>query len=228
MKLDEQDLKRLFEDPAAYPSRSARGCPEPQSLARILAKESSAAERRAFADHLVACPDCAAEYRLASSLGRWAGEAAVLVGGQDRLREEPRRSRPRVWIAAAAAVVAAAGLAVLFFQGLGHATDTAVERGASLVTQALDPKDHANLSAPPPRLAWAAMEGAESYEVTIYDAESTPIWKSGPVTGTEIEVPASVRERLVPGRSYLWRVVGRVGLEQRTSPVFEFGIATSP
>lgn len=211
--------------------RASRGCPAPDALRRVSAGEATPAERVAFAEHLIVCADCAVEYRAAKALGPWSAEAAALLRpgagtGVAGPSMSARRTGALPWIAlaAAAALAVAAGLVVVARRG-GLATAAPAERGSSEITSALEPGDRAALHAPPQRLAWAPMEGASSYEATIYDAESTPMWKSLPVSTTSVDVPPEVRARLAPGRVYLWRVVARVGIETRSSPVFEFSIA---
>lgn len=233
MRLDERGIKALLEDPALRPPRASRGCPDETARRRILLRESTAAERLAFADHLVGCPDCAGEYRAAAALSDWSVEAAeLLVGagaGASTPAILPRRSRAGQWIAAAAAVlVFGSGIVVLVSRRSASDPFGSAERSgnpAADAAGAVTPPDGARLPSPPARLEWAPMEGATSYEVTIYDSESTPIWKSARVTGTNADLPASDAARLARGRSYLWRVVGRIGVETRSSPVFGFSIS---
>jgi hypothetical protein len=231
MKLDDGELKRLMEDPGTQAPRAARGCPDPDVQLRVSAGEATHAERIAFADHLIACADCAEEYRAAKALASWTAEAAALLrpGAETRAAMPTarfdRRTGTRLWIAlAAAAALAAAGLVLVARRGDPEKAASA-ERGSVEITRALEPRDRAALPASPKRLEWAPMEGASSYEATIYDAESTPLWKSPPVSATRVELPPEVRARLAPGHAYLWRVVARVDVEARSSPVFQFSIA---
>jgi hypothetical protein len=230
MKLDEKELKRLMGEPGMQPPRASRGCPDPELVRRVSAGEAPPAERVTFADHLIACADCTEEYRAAKALAPWSAEAAQLLrpGARTAAAASPpfRRTGSLPWIAlaTAAGLVLSVGL-VLVARRSGVQTAAPAERGSSDITRALDPRDRAALPAPPERLEWAPMEGASSYEATIYDAESTPLWKSPPAAATRVDVPAEVRARLAPRRVYLWRVVARVGIETRSSPVFEFSIA---
>jgi hypothetical protein len=230
MKLDDRELKRLMGDRGVQAPRASRGCPAPDVLGRVSTGNASHAEREAFADHLIACADCAEEYRAAKALGPWSAEAAEVLRPGVRSAaagSAPFRrtgSLPWIALAAAAALALSVGL-VLVARRAGVRTAAPVERGSSEITRALEPPDRAALPAAPERLEWAPMEGASSYEATIYDAESTPLWKSPPAVATRADVPPEVRARLAPGRAYLWRVVARVGIETRSSPVFEFSIA---
>lgn len=233
MRLDERSLRALLDDPALRPPRAARGCPDETALKRILLRESTATERLAFADHLIECSDCSGEYRAAAALAGWSSEAANLLMGADAGTPAPVLPSPRAralpWIAAAAAaLLLGSGIVILVSRRTASDPFGSAERSgnpAADAAGAVMPPDGARLPSPPLRLEWAPMEGATSYEVTIYDSESTPIWKSGRVTGTNADLPATDAARLAPGRSYLWRVVGRIGVETRSSPVFGFSIS---
>lgn len=226
MKLDERELMGLVENPAILAPRSARGCPEESVFRRITTGEAGGSQRRGLADHLVLCPDCAGEYRAAAALLPWSSEAAGLLAPPAGPSEGEARSAPAArWLAAAAAVIALVALAVVAHRRGAFDRGASEQRGAPEVSRAIEPPDRARLPAPPRRMEWAPVRGATSYELTIYDAESTPIWRSGAVEGTRIELPASLASRLLPGRAYLWRVVGRVGLETASSPVFEFSVS---
>ena len=230
MKLDEEGLRRVFNTPALRAGRTLRGCPEALDFQAAIQGTSRRAERDRFADHLVACQDCAEEYRIALSLVRWSDEA----GRVDRAAPNPgaieNAPRPRpapfrlpAWsLAIAATVLVAIGVVLAWRSGSLAPASTGVERGKPSLPLATDPPDQAVLSQPPESLRWPAVEGAQSYRVAIYDSESTLLWKSEWVAVTETRLPAAVRERLAPGRAYLWRSFARVGIDERVSEVSEF------
>jgi hypothetical protein len=237
MKLDDGSLRDLLEDPELAPPRESRGCPDAAAARAILAGFASEEERLAFVDHMVECSDCATEQRTSGEVARWSSEAAVQLGAEAAAVEKaeeanervPSRSpsaRAGVWIAAAAAVVAAAGIALVLARRPASGPGTSFERGtASVVMPAVSPAEGARLVSPPSRLEWEALPGATSYEVTIYDAESSPIWKSERVTAAGVDLPAGVAAKLPAGHSYLWRVVARVGLDARPSSVHGFSVS---
>jgi hypothetical protein len=232
MKLNDDGLRRLFNDPQLRTARAERGCPGADAFPSEVEGPPRAADRARFADHLVACPDCAGEYRLATSVRRWASDAARAIGGAGADRPaaqapSARRliSRLPTWgLAVAASVLLALGVALILRLRSTGAEETA-ERGEAAPALATDPLDRAVLSAAPERLRWPAVGGADSYRVALYDSESTLLWKSDAVAATETELPAAIRQGLQPGRVYLWRVFARVGLDERASGVFEFALS---
>jgi hypothetical protein len=58
----------------------------------------------------------------------------------------------------------------------------------------------------PTNLAWPPEVGATAYRVTLFTSGAEPLWSSEAVTGTEISVPAEVRERMEAGGAYFWIV----------------------
>jgi hypothetical protein len=231
MKLDDGTLRELLEDPELAAPRATRGCPDPAAARAILAGFSSEKERLAFVDHLIECRDCATEHRTSRAVARWSDEAAVQIGGAPAAIAEsapagvpaPRAAR---WWIAAAAVVAAAGIALVLARRPAGGTGASSERGTGAIVMAATlPPDGARLASPPSRLAWEALPGATGYEVSIYDSESSPIWKSDRVTSPTVGLPPEVAAKLPAGRSYLWRVVARVGLDARPSSVYRFSVS---
>jgi hypothetical protein len=235
MKLSDDGLRRLFNDPALRTARAERGCPGSEAFRSEFEGPSGAADRARFVDHLVACADCAEEYRLAASVGRWASEAATAIGwaGADRAVEPASAGRspilglPAWGLAVAASVLLALGVAWTLRLRSTSAEETA-ERGEGAPTLATDPADRAVLPAAPERLQWPAVGGADSYRVALYDSESTLLWKSDVVAASETKLPAAIAGSLRPGRTYLWRVLARVGLDERASTVFEFSLSPKP
>jgi hypothetical protein len=221
MKLDDEELVALFNDPLAR--APGAGCPEPDAFRRAAMGEVSAKEREEFVDHLVSCADCAEEYRVMPEVQSWALEAGA--------RKDPGAARGRpgfpLWISAvAAAVLAAAGLALWLRPfSPSRATPAAVERGPVLPASAVGPPDRAFLRAPPPRLAWAPVAGAEGYEVALFDFESTPLWQSPLLGEPEVSLPDAVRERLQSGGRFFWRVTTHKGIDRVLSGLHEFTVS---
>jgi hypothetical protein len=68
MRLDSEELKRLYQQQTARAARSRDDCLTAEVIMSAATGEFSHAERNKVADHLIACSDCAQEYRLARSL----------------------------------------------------------------------------------------------------------------------------------------------------------------
>ena len=65
-----------------------------------------------------------------------------------------------------------------------------------------------------PTFRWGALEGAQHYSVTIYDAQLHQVGSSGPVSGTEWTVPNS----LARGVTYSWQISALKDGETVVSP----------
>src|SRR5262245_40730446 len=79
MKLTDEEMRRLYRRQTAR-SRSGRAeCLSEEAMTRVAEGELSQSEREALADHLMACSDCAEEYRILRELKPWAERAAVLA-----------------------------------------------------------------------------------------------------------------------------------------------------
>jgi anti-sigma factor RsiW len=53
-----------------------------------------------------------------------------------------------------------------------------------------------------PTFRWTALDGGESYEVTVYDSNLSKVAESGPLMSTEWTLPSA----LARGRTYIWQV----------------------
>ncbi len=233
MKLGDDELRQI------YQARTARGtrpdCPTADVFVTAAAGTVDADEKRRLADHLVACSNCAEEYRLVLSSAR--ASAAEQAGPE----LPPRRrstasdwvglaafSRSQRWrVAAAIALIAIATTASLIVWRANRRVDDSSERirgGASVAIEVV-PRDREVLSEPPRELSWSAVESADSYHVVVYDYQSTPVWESAPAAATSVAVPDSVRQQLQErGRVTYWRIIIQHGIESRSSELFQFTI----
>lgn len=215
MTLNERDLKQLYQRATAR-SGGGASCPDAETLALAAGGDLEESERLALADHLAACSDCVAEYRLL------APPRAEETDGEVR----PFRPRPAAWriAAIAASLVLASGITAAVW--LGGATDPPApsDRGAQPTGARVEPADGARLASPPGRLAWEPSGAARRYRVVIFDAESTPVWESAEVGEASLALPDDLRARLRDGRFY-WRftTIGDGG--PRESQTFQFDVA---
>jgi putative zinc finger protein len=76
-----------------------------------------------------------------------------------------------------------------------------VTRSSSVTVQA----PVGDQSVAPERLEWQAVSGAVRYRVRLSEVDRHEIW-SAEATATAIELPRSVRELIVPGKTLLWQV----------------------
>lgn len=124
-----------------------------------------------------------------------------------RRRKRPAGWRP-LWLAPAAALALALLAVPLIIEDDGEpALDPSVVRGPA---QAVTPADESELAAPPQRFAWPAVAGATAYRVIVHDAAARPVWGSGAVEATELELAPGALT-LEPGATYLWTVEAAAG-----------------
>ena len=94
-------------------------------------------------------------------------------------------------------------------------------KGAPSILSPLGTIPHGSLT-----LRWIKVAGIDDYEAYIYDNSIQIIWRSGKVQTDTIEVPAPFRDRLVPGPTYFWWVVGyHDGDLEESSPTAQFVLA---
>lgn len=75
MKLTEEKLKQIFQQQTARSTARQIDCLTEDQFARAASGALDNQERSAVARHLIACSDCAEEYRIVRSLKPWATEA---------------------------------------------------------------------------------------------------------------------------------------------------------
>ncbi|MEM1181078.1 MAG: hypothetical protein AAGM22_22240 [Acidobacteriota bacterium] len=210
-----EDFKRAYREATRRDDRAS--CPSPEELVALVDGTLPPERREAVLDHLAVDSDSALEVRLlmeakaffeqkadsetdpAASPSAPAPSAPIPMRATPRRRESEPRRRVAQWVALAATVLLAVGLGVT----LQTPDETPVVRSAS-AAQVL-PVEGAVLKAPPTRLEWEAVTGAESYGVTLFNSSGAVLWRSDPVDGPSSELPAEVVAELSPG-DYLWTV----------------------
>ena len=112
MKLSEDDLRAIAGAVDFRHGAVRTGCPPQQDLIKAASGQSSRVERGRVADHLIACADCAEEYRLLTALQPWAANAARAIAPTASRSQQPRLLWPSLipYAAAAALFLTALGL----------------------------------------------------------------------------------------------------------------------
>jgi hypothetical protein len=234
MKLNEEQLKELYQQSAGRSGRSA-DCLQEELLRRAAAREISDGERLRVVAHMRSCGDCARKYRIAHATREWAAEVAPLLENDQAAPAPGNPSPGRPWWqhllqpfgGRAAGFAALALLAVIasfiawrvIRPGAGAPP---VERGSANIRLSIMPPDKALLEAAPAQLSWSKVEAVESYQVTLYDFELTPLWESLHGGATSVQLPEAVRAKLPLGQSVYWRVTLLTGIERRQSELFQF------
>jgi len=231
MRLNSEQLKQLYQVRTARASRLE--CPSADALMKAASREVSLEDRTRMVDHLVACSNCASEYRLIiDCVPRLELDRAdERPGPGARIRARARADWaavlwiPRWRVIATITILLLIGgsLAVWRASGPDHRLPESV-RGVPPVLIDVQPPDRAVLDVAPRQLAWSAVESAESYGVALFDYLSTPLWESDPTTAPSVAVPESVRQRIDRGRPCYWRITVRKGIESYRSELFQFSI----
>lgn len=207
-------LRDAYADPSA-------GCPPPEAF---LADELAALtpeQRRTLEAHADSCPACRAERELARAFDQ--GEAGAAAEDVEwvvaRLRGMPpggrvvplrRRQAAPAWVrlAAAAALVVAAGLALFTaydrppgLPGLPEPPRGGVVRGGEVEVEA----PLGEIAEPPRELRWRPVDGAASYRVRLIAVDGDPLWDDR-VTAPPAAIPPAVVARLHRAVSYDWIV----------------------
>ncbi len=207
MKLDDAALRAAYQDGTRRGRRD--DCPDSETLARGASGDLASAGREALVSHLATCSDCSVELQLARTL---LPQKAAPAGTQ------------RMWtfaIRIAAAVLVAAGVAVV----MQSPSRSGAVRGGAPSGERTVPPDGAQLPEPPDALEWTSAPPAENFEIVVFDAESTEIWRSAPAVSAKAALPGEMRSGLRRGSPVYWRVLAVQGVERSTSPLFRFEIA---
>ena len=57
----------------------------------------------------------------------------------------------------------------------------------------------------PRRLQWQSFPGAQLYKVGVMEVDNSSLWKAE-TKETSVEIPASLRAKMLPGKPILWQV----------------------
>jgi hypothetical protein len=240
MKLNEEKLKELYAQRQVERGRPDE-CVSQELLRRAAARELTEVERARVVAHLRACSQCARDYRIAHSTRQWAAQVAPLLGNGARERETIADSASQAWwrqllqpLGGRTAAFAGLALMVIAISFIAWRATRPIpveapgERGSSNVKLTITPADKASLEEAPAQLTWSKVESADSYQVTLYDFELTPVWESHQLSATSVQLPDSVRAQLPPGQIIYWRVSFLTGIERRQSNLFQFIVKGRP
>lgn len=195
------DLREVFQ---GLPRKPVPGetCPAPETLWASARGELAPAENRALIDHTGRCPGCAEDWRLARSVARSLDRRAP-ADDSASATERPRRGLVPRWVAAAAAVLlAAAGVGVFLWQTTDREPVYRDEPRAAIVSQVPEGEP---LSRTDPTLRWSGPEGA-TYALVVTTERLEVLVREDGLTGTEHTLPEPVVDGLEPGTVLLWHV----------------------
>ncbi len=220
MKLNTETASELYQEATQKPPGDA-DCPNEEQLHAAAESTGSADERLEIAQHLAHCSSCSATYLAARreatpgngieswQLKPWALRlAAVLmlsIGAGWMLRSQLDRPPPVP-------------------SDTRRAAEGAELPGADLALElAIEPADSVELASAPEQLSWTGRPAA-TYQVLVFDQQLERLWQGDSKGTTHIALPDELRQHMTPGATIYWRIIERVELERRESPLFRFQI----
>ena len=169
--------------------------------------------------HVARCAHCTAELTMLSEFNESAvrpEEQAAVDAIVARLRQNspvPKNAWWRSlwstqWLAPASVVLAALVVGLFVYSPSGTNLGPKVSGGEDAVRSA-----RLEMVAPmgtildaPSQLEWIAVKGAARYKVTLDEVDHTAVW-SGVVEGPSAVLPADVRAKVVPRKTFNWQVL---------------------
>jgi len=203
--MNDDELRRAYQRSAAMaPSPH----PEPDGLSELMGGAMPEPERLAMLEHVLRCPTCGPELDLirAASAGARAAE---------------HRMPQSRWMAFAAAALILVGIGALALRGHRAAVPVDVMRGGHAAVAVIEPASGTTVAAPA-RLAWHAVNGAQSYRVELLTARGDVIaaWST---LDTALVIPNSVRLRA--SESYdMWVRATFADRSEVSSPLVRFSV----
>jgi CHAT domain-containing protein len=196
-------------------------CLDEVALAAFVDGHSRPGQREAHIAHLAGCGYCRRQLAALVELLADPGVAA----GVRQLEWLHDRSAPRRRLLAGAGLLAAAALVVVLVRpgGGDHAIDE--HRGPTITASAV-PLPLSPIGDVPAAtmLRWTAVDGAERYRVTLFDAAGKVLFETQ-TTDTAAAFPVSIV--IAPGQLYLWKVEARTGWDRwASSELIEFRVAS--
>lgn len=183
--MNDARLQELYQ--RALDARGERvraGCPTPEMLRALVAREGAESTRLATLDHVMACRECQREFELLRAIAAAAPPAP--------------RWRVSAPLALAASLLLVVAASVVGIRALSRPGDDVMRgggaEGVSLITPA---------SETPRVLRWHRVPGAISYRVEVL-TDSGALLSGATTTDTSAAIPDSVP--LPEGARYLWWV----------------------
>ncbi|MBK6673288.1 MAG: hypothetical protein IPG49_07290 [Proteobacteria bacterium] len=155
-----------------------------------------------------------------------AHDEVILAAAGKAAQDIQRRRKPHAWrlpLALAAGLAAATLATLLHLQGTWMPGDT-LRGGDSGMT--ITPAPGATIADTPPQLAWAAVPGAERYEVVLRDAAGGELGR-GTTAAASIAFGELTDTRL-PAGSYFWSIRAQGPALDRELGPFHFRVSPSP
>jgi len=242
MKITYNDLKMAYKSHIQrYTPPSRKGCPSEESILRVFEKSLSPQKKEEIVDHVVKCAYCLREFELFLALDRDESQAAKeitdFVGKRSRDANPPRK-KPKIWGFISGSGdqrrslwrIATVSLVLLIITGLFLISVKLILK-PSLDEERGKLRDQVRLISPsqgqagtlPLVFRWQKVREAELYQLEIFDASLSPLWKSPQISVLFYELPSKVAEAVEENKVYFWMVTAFLpnGIK-RESPLERF------
>jgi hypothetical protein len=204
--MNDDELRREYQRSATTTALGPH--PEPDELAELMGGAMPEPDRLAILEHVLRCPTCGPELDLLRSASAGA-------------RAAERRMPLSRWMAFAAAALILVGIGTLTLRGHRIAVPVDVMRGNHAAVAVIEPAAGITVAAPV-RLAWHAMDGAQSYRVELLTTRGDVIaaWNT---LDTALVIPDSVR--ISANESYdMWVRAMLADRTEVSSPLVRFSV----
>ena len=193
-------------------------CLDDDTIAALAEGTLGVEARSASLPHLASCPVCRGAV---ASVARALADPPVAREAAGRRRFGGRQLQRIILPLAAAAAL------VLFLARPRPEPDQTLHRAPTITAGATPvPVAPVGRVAAVTGLRWGAVEGADRYRVTLFDANGRVLYETE-LAGTAAVLPDSVV--LVAARSYLWKVEARTGFDRwSASALIEFSVGPGP
>jgi hypothetical protein len=198
---DERLREALTEE--AEPAAGGRDCPDASRIWQSARRELEPEENEKVLLHVASCAACSLAWRVAQDLGP---RTAV---GQSASGRRPGRSHLWIGLAAAALVVVAIGLGVVFRPGPAEKPGTVYRtQEATWLRSILD--EGAALPREDFVLVWAEGPEGTLYDVLVTTASLDPVAQGAGLKVAEFRVAPEALADLPSGSTVLWQVTARL------------------
>lgn len=219
MKTDSAEVSRVYRD-YLRGERPAGGeaCPKIERLAQCVLADVPGKERAEIVAHAANCAACAAALKdLLAVSAETDRVAAEIIHSAGRAEAGESRGAKTFWgrLTRNPAVAVMAGLfviAVITFSvfRLQDRSGTRGGGGPEAGIRLVSPVG-GSLSGDGLEFRWESLAGADHYTVELFDKSLQLVWRSGPVSGTEIRLANGVGKDLNSGETYYWIVAAVAG-----------------
>jgi hypothetical protein len=218
MNINHKDLCSLYQSfVSGRLPESRENCPPLNDLIKFFKPRTSRKHKIKIIDHITGCAPCAQEFDLFLKIKRSSEqmdrEIEMWLGPRILPREFSDRPKMiffhRFWRYAVFLVgIVSLSLAVLTFINNNPAMLSKQQVGRGHIESDILLMEPINTKIEKSHLVfrWKEYDGADSYEVELFDESLRFIWKSPKLGETKYSLPSEILQQLVPSHIYFWMI----------------------